>query len=140
MSTTPSTVATTSLALVLDSLTPVLEEIGRRANRVSSSLHVLKDLDNEYSVLQGVLLQQGYIGIIQRHMQRMKTDLETIKSIAEFLDNGSLRAWVDNVDNKDERNKRMYVAESLTDNLKNTEKEMEKARNNFSNAVCVREN
>jgi nicotinamide mononucleotide adenylyltransferase len=133
MSTTPGTVATSSIALVLDTLTPVLEEIDRRAKRVLSSLHVLAGLDNEYSVLEEAVTKQRYIDVIQRHMRRMQTDLEVIKSIAEFLQNECLKAWIQNVANKDERNKKIDAAESIMENIKDIEKEVEKAGKSFSN-------
>jgi len=112
-------------------LTSILMDLEDRADRVLTSLYLLKQLDEEFPAIETIIKQQDCVELIRSHTEKMEANLEVIERKSELLDDERVCDWMNNGRGDTEKENRNEFLNRLIKKIEGLQKQMAEARRGF---------
>jgi hypothetical protein len=112
-------------------LTPLLKDLDLRADRVQHHLYVIGDVDKQHALLKHCRGQQDYIDVIRSHTEKMKADLEVIRSKTQSLDDEPFLTWINDGPGHAEKRRRQADVMRLTEKMEALQTQIAEARKTY---------
>ncbi|KAI4621144.1 uncharacterized protein J4E87_006772 [Alternaria ethzedia] len=115
----------------LRDLTSMLIDLEDRADRVLTSLYLLKQLDEEFAAIESVTKQQDCVDLIRSHTEKMEANLEVMERKSELLDDERICDWINNGRGDTEKENRNEFLNRLIKKMDGLQKQMAEVRRGY---------
>ena len=112
-------------------LTSILMDLEDRADRVLTSLYLLKQLDEEFAAIESVTKQQDCVDLIRSHTEKMEANLEVMERKSELLDDERICDWINNGRGDTEKENRNEFLNRLIKKMDGLQKQMAEVRRGY---------
>ncbi|KAI4938936.1 uncharacterized protein J4E92_000217 [Alternaria infectoria] len=112
-------------------LTPMLMDLEDRADRVLTSLYLLKQLDDVFPAIETVIEKQDCVDNIRSHTEKMEANLEVMERKSELLDDERVCDWINNGRGDAEKENRNEFLNRLIKKMDGLQKQMAEMRRGY---------